>query len=149
MICVVQRSLAACVRVDGDVVGAIQGGLVVLAGFVQGDSSAELDSMVRKLIHLRIFPDHQNRMNLSVLDVGGEVLAISQFTLAADTRKGRRPSFISAAPAELARNLMEEFTAKLRAQGVLVETGVFQADMKVELVNDGPVTIILDSKDWV
>jgi D-tyrosyl-tRNA(Tyr) deacylase len=135
--------------VDGDVVGAIQGGLVVLAGFVQGDSSAELDSMVRKLIHLRIFPDHQNRMNLSVLDVGGEVLAISQFTLAADTRKGRRPSFISAAPAELARNLMEEFTAKLRAQGVLVETGVFQADMKVELVNDGPVTIILDSKDWV
>lgn len=142
---VVQRVLEAHVKVDGQIVGQIEQGLVVLLGVAEGDTEADLRYLVEKTINLRIFEDDDGKMNRSVLDVGGSILAISQFTLLGDSRKGRRPSFISAAKPEEANALYEEYVRRIREQGVTVETGIFQADMKVHLINDGPVTLMLDS----
>ena len=142
---VVQRVSEAHVKVDGEIVGQIEQGLVVLLGVTEGDTEADLKYLVEKTIHLRIFEDDEGKMNRSVLDVGGSILAISQFTLMGDCRKGRRPSFITAAKPEEADAMYQKYVEQIRAQGVRVETGIFRADMKVHLVNDGPVTLILDS----
>lgn len=143
---VVQRVRRASVTVDGTVVGAIGEGLCVLLGAGEGDQSADVKYMVDKVSNLRIFRDEADKMNRSVLDVGGGVLAVSQFTLYGDVRKGRRPAFTSALEPKAAEQLYEEFVAGLRAAGIAdVATGVFAAMMDVELVNDGPVTILLDS----
>ncbi len=142
---VLQRVTRASVTVDGRVTGEIGPGLVVLVAVGREDSSATAASMAEKIVNLRIFNDDQGKMNRSLLDTGGAILAVSQFTLYADARGGRRPSFVLAAPPELGKALYEEFVAALRALGVRVETGVFQAHMSVDLVNDGPVTILLDS----
>ena len=142
---VLQRVTRASVTVDGRITGEIGPGLVVLLAVGREDSSATAVSMAEKIVNLRIFNDEQGKMNRSLLDTGGATLAVSQFTLYADARGGRRPSFVLAAPPELGKTLYEEFVAALRALGVRVETGVFQAHMSVDLVNDGPVTIFLDS----
>lgn len=141
---VVQRVSSASVRVDGAVVGACGGGLLVLVGAGHDDTSETATRLAGKIARLRIFPDEQGRFDRSLLDIGGEALVVSQFTLVADTRKGNRPSFTDAAPPERAEPLVEAFVAALGAAGVRVETGVFGARMAVELVNDGPVTIVLD-----
>ncbi len=143
---VVQRVARAAVRVDRQVVGEVGQGLLVLLGVAEGDSPEECRWMADKLAQLRIFEDEAGKMNRSVLDVGGSVLLVSQFTLLGDTRKGNRPSFVGAAPPEQASALYEEVAALLRARSVPVATGVFRAHMEVELVNDGPVTLILDSQ---
>jgi D-tyrosyl-tRNA(Tyr) deacylase len=143
---VLQRVTRASVRVEGVVVGAIAHGLVALIGVAAGDGPADLDYTASKIAELRIFPDEQGRMNRSVRDVDGAVLAISQFTLFGDARKGRRPAFDAAAPADVARGLYEALVERLRSQGLRVECGQFQAHMDVELVDDGPVTILLDSR---
>ena len=143
---VVQRVTEARVEVDGQVTGAIEKGLVVLLGVAREDSAADAEYLADKLVGLRIFPDDAGKMNRSVAEVGGSLLVISQFTLYGDTRKGRRPSFDQAAPPELARALYEEFVRFCRARAVPVATGIFQAYMSVHLVNDGPVTLICDSK---
>jgi D-tyrosyl-tRNA(Tyr) deacylase len=143
---VIQRVTRASVRVDDEVIGAIAHGLVALVGVAAGDGPADLDYTASKIAELRIFPDARGRMNRSVRDVDGAVLAISQFTLLGDVRKGRRPAFDAAAPADVARALYETLIARLRAQGLRVECGRFQAHMAVELINDGPVTILLDSR---
>jgi D-tyrosyl-tRNA(Tyr) deacylase len=144
---VIQRVSRAQVTVDGQVTGAIDRGLLVLLGAGQGDTDADLAYVVDKVVNLRIFPDDEGKMNRSVLDLGGGVLAVSQFTLYGDVRKGRRPSFIDALEPVAAKALYEQALVALRAAGVArVEAGVFAADMRVELVNDGPVTILLDSK---
>jgi D-tyrosyl-tRNA(Tyr) deacylase len=143
---VIQRVTRASVRVDDEVIGAIAHGLVALVGVAAGDGPADLDYTASKIAELRIFPDEQGRMNRSVRDVDGAILAISQFTLLGDVRKGRRPAFDAAAPADVARALYETLIARLRAQGLRVECGRFQAHMAVELINDGPVTILLDSR---
>jgi len=142
---VVQRVLEADVKVDGQIVGQIEQGLVVLLGVAEGDTATDLKYLVEKTIHLRIFEDDEGKMNRSVIDVGGSILAISQFTLLGDCRKGRRPSFIGAAKPEEANAMYESYVRQIQEQGVRVETGIFQADMKVRLVNDGPVTLVLDS----
>jgi D-tyrosyl-tRNA(Tyr) deacylase len=143
---VIQRVTRASVRVDDEVIGAIAHGLVALVGVAAGDGPADLDYTASKIAELRIFPDAQGRMNRSVRDVDGAILAISQFTLLGDVRKGRRPAFDAAAPADVARALYETLIARLRVQGLRVECGRFQAHMAVELINDGPVTILLDSR---
>ena len=143
---VVQRVTSARVTVDEQVVGAIDGGLMVLAAVGRADSADDFRWMAEKVVNLRIFNDDEGKFNRSLLDVGGEVLAVSQFTLYGDARKGRRPSFIEAAPPEQARELFEQFVQALRATGVGVATGEFQAHMMVEIHNDGPVTILLDSE---
>jgi D-tyrosyl-tRNA(Tyr) deacylase len=142
---VIQRVTRAKVTVRGDVAGEIAGGLLVLLAVAKEDTRAEADYLVEKIIGLRIFDDAQGKMNLSVSDKGGAVLVVSQFTLYGDVRRGKRPSFDSAAPPEQARGLYEYFVEKIRAAGLRCETGVFQEMMEVELVNDGPVTIMLDS----
>ncbi len=142
---VIQRVAHASVAVGGEVVGRIGKGLVILVGVAQGDTEAEAKFLSEKTANLRIFSDEAGKFNLSALDVGGEILVISQFTLLADTRKGRRPSFVEAAPPELAEPLIGCVAGYLREQGLKVETGRFGAHMLVELVNDGPVTIVLDS----
>jgi len=142
---VLQRVTRASVTAEGRVAGEIGPGLVVLVAVGREDSSATTVSMAEKIVNLRIFNDDQGKMNRSLLDTGGAVLAISQFTLYGDARGGRRPSFVLAAPPELGKALYEEFVAALRALGIRVATGVFQAHMSVDLVNDGPVTILLDS----
>ena len=141
-----QRVSRAAVRVDSRTVGEIGKGVVVLVGIRCGDSREAADYLAEKVAHLRIFPDAEDKMNLSVCDAGGSVLAVSQFTLFGDVRRGRRPSFIDAAPPEEAEPLYEYFLAALRRCGLRVESGVFRAMMEVELVNDGPVTILLDSE---
>lgn len=143
---VVQRVARGKVSVAGRTVGEIGQGLVVLIGVGRGDSQADVDYLVDKTVNLRIFEDDQGKMNRSLLEVGGAVLAISQFTLYGDARKGRRPSFSDAAPPDEGRALYEQYMDGLRAAGVRVERGEFGAMMAVELVNDGPVTILLDSK---
>jgi len=144
---VVQRVTRASVTVDGRVIGAIDRGLLVLLGAGAGDGAEDLKYVVEKIVHLRIFSDEAGKMNRSVLDVGGGVLAVSQFTLYGDARQGRRPGFIGAMEPAAARRLYEEALVALRAAGVVrVEAGEFGADMAVELVNDGPVTILLDSR---
>ena len=142
---VVQRVNSAAVRVDGAVAGEIGAGLVVLLGVAAGDADADADRLAGKVARLRIFADDEGRFDRSVLDLGGAVLVVSQFTLLADPAKGNRPSFTAAAPPEEAERLYERFCAELRALGLGVEQGVFGAMMEVELVNDGPVTIGLDT----
>lgn len=142
---VLQRVSRARVLVDGNATGEIGPGIVVLVAVGREDVSATTAAMAEKIVNLRIFGDDQDKMNRSVLDTGGAILAISQFTLYGDARGQRRPSFIQAAPPELGKALYDEFVLALRARGVRVETGVFQAHMSLELTNDGPVTILLDS----
>lgn len=141
-----QRVSSASVTVNGQVVGQIGQGLLVLLGVGQGDGEAQVKTLVEKIIHLRIFSDDEGKMNRSLLDIGGQALVVSQFTLYADARKGRRPSFIEAAPPAIAEELVERFKAALSAYGVEVECGIFGAHMDVALINDGPVTIMLDSE---
>jgi len=142
----IQRVKRASVEVSGEVVGAIGPGLLILLGVKQGDGPVDAEVLARKCQALRIFEDDDGRMNRSVDEVGGAVLVVSQFTLYADTRKGRRPSFVMAAAPELARELYEQFASHLRQAGLPVETGRFQAHMEVLLLNDGPVTILLESE---
>jgi D-tyrosyl-tRNA(Tyr) deacylase len=143
---VVQRVREARVDVGGETVGAIGRGLCVLLGVTPSDSDADADRLCRKVVGLRIFDDDAGQMNRGLDDVGGAMLVVSQFTLYGDCRKGRRPSFAAAAPADQARTLYERFVATARAERVAVETGRFQAHMAVSLVNDGPVTLILDTE---
>jgi len=142
----VQRVSSASVRVGGETVGAIGRGLCVLVGVAAGDTQEDIDYLVNKLVNLRIFADETGKFNLSVLDTGGQLLLISQFTLLADTRKGRRPSFTGAAPPDEAEAMFENFILACRSNCVKTETGRFQAMMLVEINNDGPVTIMLDSR---
>jgi len=142
---VIQRVNAAAVDINKVSVGAIKQGLVVLLGIRSGDDHHDLRWLVDKIINLRIFDDEKGCMNLSLRDVDGEMLIISQFTLYADCRRGRRPSWNQAAPPEQARKLYDDFVASVQREGITVQTGQFQADMQVSLTNDGPVTIILDS----
>ena len=143
---VVQRVSRASVTVEGRVTGEIGAGLMILLGIGRNDASAVAVSMAEKIAHLRIFEDDERKMNRSLLDVKGSALVVSQFTLYGDARGQRRPSFIAAAPPEQAKKLYEGFCKTLRRLGVIVATGVFQAMMSVELVNEGPVTILLDSE---
>lgn len=144
---VLQRVSRASVTVDGGVVGEIGRGLLLLVGVAEGDDGAEARRMAGKCAEMRIFPDEEGRFNLSLVDVKGEALVVSQFTLLADVRRGRRPSFTGAAPPEVAEPLVEAFVSALREAGVRVETGRFGAKMQVELVNEEPVTIVLDSAE--
>ena len=142
---VVQRVSEAAVRVDGEVRGAIGAGALVLLGVARGDGAVEADRLAGRVARLRIFENDEGRFDRSLLDTGGAALVVSQFTLIADSDKGNRPSFAGAAPPAEAEPLYERFCAALRELGVPVETGVFRARMQVELVNDGPVTIVLDA----
>jgi D-tyrosyl-tRNA(Tyr) deacylase len=142
-----QRVSAASVSVAGDPVGRIGRGLVVLVGVASGDTEQDARYLAQKAAGLRIFADDEGRFNLSALDIKGQLLVVSQFTLLADTRKGRRPSFSEAAPPEMARELFASLVAALRTTGLKVETGRFQEHMQLEIHNDGPVTVMLDSRD--
>lgn len=143
---VIQRVSHASCTVDGEIIGQIQDGLLLLVGFNREDDASVLPKMIRKIVNMRIFGDEEGKLNRSVLDIKGEVLSISQFTLYASCKKGNRPSFIEAAPAEQARMFYDQFNALLE-QEVPVQKGVFQADMKIDLLNDGPITIVLDSRE--
>ena len=143
---VVQRVKRASVSVEGQVVASIGKGLLVLVGVAEGDTEADAEFVAEKVANLRIFPDEEGKMNRSVKEAAGAVLAVSQFTLLGDARKGRRPSFIDACAPERANQLFEHFCAKVREQALDCATGKFQAMMDVDLTNDGPVTILLDSK---
>ena len=143
---VIQRVLESSVRVDGNVVGSIGPGFMVLCGVEDGDAAEDVRYCIDKTVNLRIFEDEAGKMNRSILDAGGEILAISQFTLHGDVRHGRRPSFIKAARPETAVPLYDAYCDGLREAGIHVETGIFQTDMKVSLVNDGPVTLLVDSR---
>jgi len=147
MIAVVQRVASARVVVADQVVGEIGAGLLALIGAVDGDSSTDVEYVERRLATLRLFADEYGRMNRSIDEINGALLVVSQFTLAADTRKGRRPSFGRALAPELAEPMIDDLVARLSARGLHVETGDFGASMQVELVNDGPVTIVLDSRE--
>ncbi len=144
---VLQRVRRAAVVIDGETVAAIEGGLLVLLGVATTDTAADVQWLAEKTAHLRIFNDEAGKMNRSVADVGGSLLVVSQFTLHGDCRKGRRPSFLDAAPPEIAVPLYEAFVNALRAIGLPVQTGRFGAMMQVELLNDGPVTLILDTRE--
>lgn len=141
----VQRVSEGSVRVEGKTISSIGKGFLVLLGVMKGDGRAEMDYIVRKVANLRVFYDNDGKMNLSLKDISGEALVVSQFTLSADTRKGNRPSFTDAESPELAEVMYEEFMGNLRAEGINVQGGVFGAHMEVALINDGPVTILLDS----
>jgi len=143
---VVQRVSSASVTVDWEIVGRIGRGFLVLLGVAQDDEQADVVYTAQKLIGLRVFEDDDGKMNRSLQEVGGAMLIVSQFTLYGDCRKGRRPSFIAAAPPEKADSLYRQVVAEVRGQGITVETGRFQAQMRVELVNDGPVTLLIDSR---
>ncbi len=143
---VVQRVTDADVSVEGKITGSVKKGFVVLLGVEDGDSEKDADYIIDKVTGLRVFDDAEGKMNLSVTDIGGEVLAVSQFTLLGDVRKGKRPSFIKAAHPEEAKALYEYFVSGIRAKGIHVGEGVFRAEMLVRINNDGPVTILLDSK---
>ena len=142
---VVQRVKQSTVKTDNEILGHIGSGLLVLLGVAKGDTAKDADYLANKIINLRIFEDEDHKMNRSLLETGGELLAVSQFTLLADCRKGRRPSFIEAAEPEKATELYERFVDIVRAKGVKVQTGRFRAMMEVALVNDGPVTVIIES----
>ncbi len=143
---VIQRVAAADVRVDHEIVGRIGPGLLVLLGIARSDEEKDADYLADKAVHLRIFEDGDGKMNRSLLETGGEALVVSQFTLLGDCRKGRRPSFVEAAPPERAEQLYEYFVDQLKMKGITVATGRFQAMMAVSLINDGPVTLILETK---
>ena len=143
---VVQRVKQSAVKTNGETVGRIGRGLLVLLGVAREDSAEDADYLAKKIINLRIFEDENGKMNRSLLETGGELLAVSQFTLLADCRKGRRPSFVAAAEPEKATELYEEFVVRVRQEGVAVQTGRFRAMMEVALINDGPVTIIIESR---
>ncbi|MDE3839728.1 D-tyrosyl-tRNA(Tyr) deacylase [Bacillus methanolicus] len=143
---VLQRSKEAKVTVDGNIVGEISKGLVLLVGVTHHDKEEDAKFLADKIANLRVFEDENGKMNLSLLDVGGEILSVSQFTLYGDCRKGRRPNFMEAAKPEQALNIYEAFNAFLREKGLKVETGKFGAMMDVQLINDGPVTLIVESK---
>src|SRR5262245_62084105 len=145
---IIQRVTKASVTVEGQVVGKIGHGLLVLLGIGKADEQNEAALLAEKIANMRIFPDQESRFNRSVLDINGEVLVVSQFTLYADTRRGRRPSFSDAAPPETAAPLVDAFVEALRQQGLIVATGSFGAHMRVALINDGPVTIVLDSETF-
>ncbi len=145
---VLQRVLSGKVVVSGETVGEIGQGIVVLVGFEKGDINSYIDKMVDKIVNLRIFEDAAGKMNLSVKDINGSLLIVPNFTLAADCRKGRRPSFQSSEDPERAEEMFKRFVEKCKELGVEVQTGIFGADMKVHIVNDGPVTFILTSKDF-
>ena len=140
----VQRVLEAKVEVNNKIVGSINKGLLLFVGFTNTDTSKEIDYLVNKVINLRIFDDENGVMNKSILDVKGSILSVSQFTLYADSSKGNRPSYINAMPGEQSIKLYEEFNAKLKDKNIHIETGIFGADMKVSLINDGPITIMLE-----
>jgi D-tyrosyl-tRNA(Tyr) deacylase len=143
---VIQRVNQSCVIVDNKIVGSINKGLTVLLGVDKNDTSKDLEYMAEKIVNLRIFEDASGKMNLSALDVGGELLVVSQFTLFGDCRKGKRPSFTNAAPPDYADRLYKEFVKYIKGKyPIKVETGIFQAEMQLEIHNDGPVTILLDS----
>ena len=142
----VQRSLNSNVSVNNEIIGKIEKGLVLFVGFTNSDTEKEIEYLINKVLNLRIFDDENGVMNKSILDVGGEILSISQFTLYADTKKGNRPSYIDAMKNENASILYDLFNNKLKEK-INVETGVFGADMKVNIINDGPVTIMLESRD--
>ena len=146
---VVQRVINSSVSVDGEIKGSIGKGFNVLLGVMDGDGEAQAELLAAKISKLRVFEDENGKMNKGILDIGGEILVISQFTLCADIRKGNRPSFTDSAPPDEANRLYEYFCKKLLENGVSkVETGVFAADMKVEILNDGPVTIVMDTDIW-
>ena len=144
---VLQRVSSASVTVDGAVVGAVDSGVLILLGVAQGDSEEESCYIAKKSVELRIFSDEDGRMNRSIGDIGGKALIVSQFTLLADWKKGRRPGFTKAAAPDEGKRLYEHFCDQVRSLGIEVATGIFGADMKVSLLNDGPVTIILDTKE--
>ncbi|MCI0502010.1 MAG: D-aminoacyl-tRNA deacylase [Fusobacteria bacterium] len=144
---ILQRANNSFVKVEDKIVGHINTGLVVFLGVSENDTLKEIDLLVNKIINLRIFEDDEGKMNKSILDINGEILLVSQFTLLADTKKGRRPSFIKAAHPEKAKEYYEIFISKLQHTGLIIETGIFQANMKVHIENDGPVTIILDTEE--
>ena len=144
---IIQRVKEASVTIDGKIHGQIGYGYMILVGFTHTDTVEIIREMARKIVELRICEDENQKMNLSLKDINGEILSISQFTLYADARKGRRPSFIDAMSADKASQMYDIFNDELRKHDVKVETGIFQADMKVALINDGPVTIILDSRE--
>lgn len=144
---VLQRVAHASVTVEEKVIGKIQRGFLLLVGVTHDDAMEDMEYLVRKIVQMRIFEDEEGKLNRSIQDIGGEILSVSQFTLYADTKKGNRPSFSKAAPGDVALEMFEQFNGLLRETGIPVETGQFGADMKVELLNDGPVTILLDSKN--
>ncbi|EUJ29383.1 D-aminoacyl-tRNA deacylase [Listeria cornellensis] len=144
---VAQRCFEASVTIDDENVGEIAGGLCLLVGFTHGDTEEDVKYMVKKIVGLRIFEDNEDKMNLSIQDFGGAILSVSQFTLYADVKKGRRPSFTNSAAPDAASDLYDLFNKLLAAEGIVVETGVFGAMMDVRIVNHGPVTIILDSQE--
>ena len=143
---VLQRVAHASVTVDEKVIGKIQRGFLLLVGVTHDDAMEDMEYLVRKIVQMRIFEDEEGKLNRSIQDIGGEILSVSQFTWYAETKKGNRPSFSKAAPGDVAIEMFEQFNGLLRKTGIPVETGQFGADMKVELLNDGPVTILLDSK---
>ena len=143
---VIQRVCKSSVTIDNKLYNKINNGMLILVGFTDGDTSQDIDYIVRKVINLRVFDDESGVMNKSILDVGGSILSVSQFTLYADTRKGNRPSYVKALNGDIANKLYNEFNSKLN-EFIDVKTGVFGADMQVSLVNDGPVTIMIDSKN--
>ena len=143
---VLQRVSHASVTVEEKVIGQIQRGFLLLVGVTHDDAIEDMEYLVRKIVQMRIFEDEEGKLNRSIQDISGEILSVSQFTLYANTKKGNRPSFSKAAPGDVALEMFEQFNGLLRDTGIPVETGQFGADMKVELLNDGPVTILLDSK---
>lgn len=144
---VLQRVAHASVTVDGEIIGKIQRGFLLLVGVTHDDAMEDMEYLIRKIVQMRIFEDEEGKLNRSIQDIGGEILSVSQFTLYADTKKGNRPSFSKAAPGDVALEMFEQFNGLLRDTGIPVDTGQFGANMKVELLNDGPVTILLDSKN--
>ena len=143
---VIQRVSESQVKVEGQIVGSIDTGLMLLVGVDEEDQKTDADWLAQKILNLRIFPDEEGKLNRSVMDIQGEILCISQFTLIADYKKGNRPSFIKAAKPDVAIPLFDYFKEVLKASGLKIESGIFGADMKVSLINDGPVTIVMDSK---
>lgn len=141
---VIQKVLSSSVSVDDKVVGKIDKGLMVLVGFTEGDNISNIDYIVNKIVNLRVFEDDNGVMNLSLLDVGGDILSVSQFTLYGDCSKGNRPSYVKSLNKDSAKVLYELFNKRLRDRGILVEEGIFHTDMKVSLINDGPTTIIIE-----
>ena len=145
---VIQRVTSSCVKVEGEITGQIGPGYNVLLGVMQGDTKEEARLLAGKICNLRVFEDENGKMNLSIRETGGKVLAISQFTLCADLKKGNRPSFFPSAPPDEANALYEDFCSFIEENGIEVEKGIFGADMKVEIHNDGPVTILMDTDIW-